>query len=125
MIKVNHSLNFVTEFDENHPVAQRFLQLDSYSQIAMLEGMLKELIVPAIQPTIDEITTDSLYGLALSKKSLGILSNTFSGILFSFIFIVRLPLPLLICKYSRSLFPATRTKKVVLNFVSLNSLIFA
>jgi hypothetical protein len=63
MIKVEHSLNFVTEFDENHPVAQRFLQLDKTSQIAMLEGMLKELIVPAIQPAIDEINAGGSYAI--------------------------------------------------------------
>ena len=63
MIKVERSLNFVTEFDENHPVAQRFLQLDKYSQIAMLEGMLKELIVPAIQPAIDEINAGGSYAI--------------------------------------------------------------
>ena len=63
MIKVNHSLNFVTEFDENHPVAQRFLQLDSYSQIALLEEMLKELIVPKIPPTIDEINAGGSYAI--------------------------------------------------------------
>ena len=63
MIKVNHSLNFVTEFDENHPVSQRFLQLDSYSQIAMLEEMLKALIVPKIQPTIDEINAGGSYAI--------------------------------------------------------------
>ena len=63
MIKVNHSLNFVTEFDETHPVAQRFLALDEYSQIAMLEGMLKELIVPKIQPTIDEINAGGSYAI--------------------------------------------------------------
>jgi hypothetical protein len=63
MIKVEHSLNFVTEFDETHPIAQRFLALDSYSQIAMLEGMLKELIVPAIQPAIDEINAGGSYAI--------------------------------------------------------------
>jgi uncharacterized membrane protein YbjE (DUF340 family) len=55
MIKVNHSLNFVTEFDETHPISQRFLQLDELSQIAMLEGMLKELLVPALTPVIEDI----------------------------------------------------------------------
>ena len=63
MIKVEHSLNFVTEFDENHPVSQRFLQLTEYDQIAMLEGMLKELIVPKIQPTIDEINAGGSYAI--------------------------------------------------------------
>ena len=63
MIKVNHSLNFVTEFDENHPVAQRFLQLTKYDQIAMLEGMLKQLILPAIQPAIEEINAGGSYAI--------------------------------------------------------------
>jgi len=63
MISVEHSLNFITEFDETHPVAQRFLQLTKYDQIAMLEGMLKQLIVPAIQPAIDEINAGGSYAI--------------------------------------------------------------
>jgi len=63
MISVEHSLNFITEFDETHPVAQRFLQLTKYDQIAMLEGMLKQLILPAIQPTIEEINAGGSYAI--------------------------------------------------------------
>ena len=63
MTQVEHSLKFVTEFDETHPIAQRFLQLDEQSQIAMLEGMLKELILPAIQPKIDEINAGGTYAI--------------------------------------------------------------
>ena len=63
MKKIEHSLRFVTEFDETHPVAQRFFQLDERSQIAMLESMLKELIVPAIQPAIDEINAGGSYAI--------------------------------------------------------------
>jgi len=63
MISVEHSLNFITEFDETHPVAQRFLQLTKYDQIAMLEGMLKQLILPAIQPAIDEINAGGSYAI--------------------------------------------------------------
>jgi hypothetical protein len=63
MKKVEHSLRFVTEFDETHPTAQRFFQLDERSQIAMLESMLKELIVPAIQPAIDEINAGGSYAI--------------------------------------------------------------
>ena len=68
MIKVEHSINFVTEFDENHQVAKRFLQLTKYDQIAMLEGMLKELIVPKIQPTIDEINAGGSYAILKVAK---------------------------------------------------------
>ena len=63
MIKVPHSLNFVTEFDETHPIAQRFLQLDEISQIAMLESMLKDLLVSAIQPVIDHINENGSYAI--------------------------------------------------------------
>ena len=63
MIKVEHSLKFVTEFDETHPVAQRFLRLDEISQIAMLESMLKDLIAPRIQPALDEINERGTYAI--------------------------------------------------------------
>jgi hypothetical protein len=63
MVKVEHSLKFVTEFDETHPVAQRFLQLSEMDQVQMLEGMLKELIAPAIGPVIDEINAGGSYAI--------------------------------------------------------------
>ena len=63
MISVEHSLKFITEFDETHPVAQQFLQLTKYDQIAMLEGMLKQLILPAIQPAIEEINAGGSYAI--------------------------------------------------------------
>ena len=63
MIKVPHSLNFVTEFDETHPIAQRFLQLDEISQVNLLESMLKDLLVSAIQPVIDHINENGSYAI--------------------------------------------------------------
>ena len=63
MTKVEHSLRFVTEFNENHPVAKQFLQLDKGSQILILESMLKELIAPAIKPTLDEINANGSYAI--------------------------------------------------------------
>jgi hypothetical protein len=63
MTSVEHSLKFVTEFDDTHPIAQRFLQLDEQSQIAMLEGMLKDLLVSAIQPVIDHINENGSYAI--------------------------------------------------------------
>ena len=55
MTNIEHSLKFVTELDETNPTAQRLLSMPEPMQIAMLEGMLKEMILPAIQPVIDEI----------------------------------------------------------------------
>jgi hypothetical protein len=63
MTQVEHSLKFVTEFDETHPIAQRFLQLESEAQIAMLESMLKDLLVSAIQPVIDQINENGSYAI--------------------------------------------------------------
>ena len=63
MTQVEHSLKFVTEFDETHPIAQRFLALDTEAQIAMLEGMLKELVMPAIQPAIDNLNANGSYAI--------------------------------------------------------------
>ena len=63
MIKVPHSLNFVTEFDETHPIAQRFLMLDELDQIKLLESMLKDLLVPALTPALDEINARGSYAI--------------------------------------------------------------
>jgi hypothetical protein len=63
MTKVEHSLRFVTEFDETHPIAQQFLQLDKDSQILILESMLKDLIAPAIKPTLDEVNERGTYAI--------------------------------------------------------------
>jgi hypothetical protein len=63
MIKVEHSLKFVTEFDETHPVAQEFLRLDEISQIHLLESMLKDLITPKLAPVLDEINARGTYAI--------------------------------------------------------------
>jgi hypothetical protein len=63
MITVPHSLNFVTEFDETHPVTQRFLQLDELSRVRMLESMLKELLVPVLLPEINKINEGGSYAI--------------------------------------------------------------
>jgi hypothetical protein len=63
MIKVNHSLRFVTEFDETHPVAQQFLRLDEISQVHMLESMLKDLLAPVLKPEIDRINENGSYAI--------------------------------------------------------------
>ena len=63
MKKIYHSLQFVTELDETHPVAQRLLTLSEIDQVLMLEGMLKELLAPMIQPTLDEINQRGTYAI--------------------------------------------------------------
>ena len=63
MTKVEHSLKFVTEFDETHPVAKQALSIPHSDLVAMLEGMLKDLLVPALKPTLDEINARGTYAI--------------------------------------------------------------
>jgi hypothetical protein len=63
MVKVEHNLKFITEVDETHPIGIRLLSLPDEMQIVMLEGMLKELLAPRIQPIIDEINENGSYAI--------------------------------------------------------------
>jgi len=55
MVIIEHSLKFVTELDETNPTAIRLLTLEKEMQIQMLEGLLKEVLAPMIQPALDEV----------------------------------------------------------------------
>jgi hypothetical protein len=68
MVKVNHSLNFVTELDETHPVAMQLLSLPESMQVQMLESMLKEMLVPFLQPEIDRINEGGSYAILKVAK---------------------------------------------------------
>ena len=63
MKKIEHSLNFVTEVDETHPIGMQLLALSQEMQKEMLEGMLKQLLVPAIQPVIDNLNANGSYAI--------------------------------------------------------------
>ena len=63
MKTISHSLKFVTELDETHPVAMQLLALSQEMQVEMLESMLKQLLVPRIQPAIDELNENGSYAI--------------------------------------------------------------
>ena len=63
MVKIEHSLKFVTEIDETHPVGMQLLALESKMRKTMLESMLKEMLVPRIQPALDEINEGGSYAI--------------------------------------------------------------
>jgi hypothetical protein len=62
-VSIKHNLAFVTEVDETHPVGMQLLRLSESMQIVMLEGMLKELLAPRIQPALDEINKNGSYAI--------------------------------------------------------------
>ena len=61
MKTIQHSLQFVTELDETNPTAQRLLALPETMQIAMLEGMLKDLLAPTLKPAIDKLNENNSF----------------------------------------------------------------
>jgi hypothetical protein len=60
---VEHNLKFVTEFKEGHPVTATMSALSHDVRIAMLEGMLKDLVAPRLQPILDEINENGSYAI--------------------------------------------------------------
>jgi hypothetical protein len=63
MVNIEHNLKFITEVDETHPIGKQLLELESEMRIAMLEGMLKDLIAPALGPILDEINANGSYAI--------------------------------------------------------------
>jgi hypothetical protein len=61
MKTVVHKLEFVTEFDENHPTAKQLLSLPHDFQVTILEGMLKDLLAPRLQSILDELNENNSY----------------------------------------------------------------
>jgi hypothetical protein len=63
MVEIKHSLHFVTQVDETHPIGKQLLDLENEMRIAMLEGMLKNLLVPSLLPVIDKINENGSYAI--------------------------------------------------------------
>ena len=62
-MKIEHNLKFVTEFAEGHPVTLQMSELPESMRIVMLEGMLKDLLAPRLQPILDEINANGSYAI--------------------------------------------------------------
>ena len=63
MKTVEHSLKFVTEFDETHPIGAQALSIPHSELVKLLEGMLKELVVPALASTLEDINSRGTYAI--------------------------------------------------------------
>ena len=60
-ISIKHNLEFVTELDENNETAQQLLSMPDFLQREMLEGMLKSLVAPRLQPILDELNENNSF----------------------------------------------------------------
>jgi len=63
MVKIPHSLHFITEVDETHPVGMQLLRVPELMRTQMLESMLKELLAPALGPVLEEINARGTYAI--------------------------------------------------------------
>jgi hypothetical protein len=63
MIKIYHSLNFFTEVDETHPIGMQLLALEKEMQTTMLQGMLKEMLLPILMPEIERMNKGGSYAI--------------------------------------------------------------
>ena len=68
MVQIPHTLKFVTEVDETHPVGKQILKLSEEMRVELLESMLKELLAPAIQPAIDHLNENGSYAILKVAK---------------------------------------------------------
>jgi hypothetical protein len=62
-MKIEHNLKFVTEFADGHPITAQVMALDESMRTQMLEGMLKDLVAPRLQPILDEINANGSYAI--------------------------------------------------------------
>jgi hypothetical protein len=63
MKTIEHSLKFVTEFDETHPIGAQALAMPHSDLVKLLESMLKDLVVPALGPVLNEINERGTYAI--------------------------------------------------------------
>jgi hypothetical protein len=63
MVQIPHSLHFITEVDETHPVGMQLLRLEESMRTVLLESMLKDLIAPALGPVLEEINARGTYAI--------------------------------------------------------------
>ena len=52
MTTIKHALYFETVLDETDPTSQQLLALPVEMQVLMLEGMLKQLLLPVLEPVL-------------------------------------------------------------------------
>ena len=63
MVKIEHSLKFVTEVDETHSSGIKLLALEKEMQTLLLESTLRDLVKPALKETLDEFNAGGSWAI--------------------------------------------------------------
>jgi hypothetical protein len=63
MVELKHSLNFVSEIDENSRLGKMLISLPADKQKAMLEDALKDAILPTLLPELKRINEGASWAI--------------------------------------------------------------
>lgn len=62
-MKVKHQLTFETEFDESNPLTLQVKLMPESVIKKMLEDMLKQLVVPELEPVLEELNKNGSWAI--------------------------------------------------------------
>lgn len=62
-MKVKHQLTFETEFDESHPIFTQVKLMPESVIKEMLEDMLQQLVVPSLEPVLEELNRNGSWAI--------------------------------------------------------------
>lgn len=62
-MKIKHNLEFETEFDESNPLTLQVKLMPEQALKALLEHMLKELVVPSLEPILEELNKNGSWAI--------------------------------------------------------------
>jgi hypothetical protein len=63
MKTIKHSIKLETVLDEKHEVAMRMLALPTPLRNAMINQMVNDLLVPKIEPILEELNKNGSYAI--------------------------------------------------------------
>ena len=63
MTTIKHALYFETVLDETDPTSQQLLALPVEMQVLMLEGMLKQVLLPVLEPVLVTLNKNNHFAI--------------------------------------------------------------
>jgi hypothetical protein len=68
MKTIKHSIKLETVLDENHETSKRLLALPTPLRTTMLNQMVSDLVVPKLEPILEELNKNGSYAILKVRK---------------------------------------------------------
>ena len=68
MKTIKHSIKLETILDENHETSKRLLALPTPLRTTMLNQMVSDLVVPKLEPILEELNKNGSYAILKVRK---------------------------------------------------------